>query len=372
MEALPYRLAEVVAGFGSEIRIAPRAEALRQYWSRFAPLSRYEIRFAPREGLTPLLTTKNPEQVVGAIVASKDGGHLVLLPALDLGPDDDAYDDYEDDAEEAEGDSEGDEDEDHAAFRLNSIDFVHRLLEVDALLREGPLPPPPDWAQVAQHQTAAQRRLQQALLRAQEEEAQARQRRQELEVALDDASLLQSLLFAQGTPLEDAVLCGLKLMGIEAARVVVGDSEFDSVFAIDGRRMLGEAEGRDRAAIGIDKITQLERNVAEDFARDDVTEHAHGVLFGNPQRLTAPKERTKTFTEKCMSSAKRNGFALVLTHTMFEPVDYLEVTGDLEYAAACRAAIAAAKGEVVKFPDVPETYGSSRDPEAAGAPGDSK
>ena len=94
-------------------------------------------------------------------------------------------------------------------------------------------------------------------------------------------------------------------MGVEAERFADGYSEFDSVFTIDGQRMLGEAEGRDSKSIAIGKITQLERNVAEDFARDDVEEHAHGVLFGNPQRLVAPGERTETFTEKCISSAER-------------------------------------------------------------------
>ena len=123
--------------------------------------------------------------------------------------------------------------------------------------------------------------------------------------------------------------------------------------------MLGEAEGRDNKAINIDKITQLERNVAEDFARDDVDEHAHGVLFGNPQRLVAPQDRSLTFTEKCMSSAGRNGFALVLTYTMFDAAAYLDESGDTDYAAKCRAALVSAKGQVVEFPEVPGDYCSS-------------
>ena len=190
-------------------------------------------------------------------------------------------------------------------------------------------------------------------------------------MSFEDASILQSLLYAKGRPLEDAVVRGLKLMGVEAERFADGYSEFDSVFTIDGQRMLGEAEGRDSKSIAIGKITQLERNVAEDFARDDVEEHAHGVLFGNPQRLVAPGERTETFTEKCISSAERNRFALVLTHTMFEPVAYVEESGDNDYGAACRAAITAAKGEVVEFPEVPSdgrTYRTS-EPETTAATG---
>ena len=364
MAALPYELKGGVVGIGSEIREAPRSQVLRPYWTRFAQLSLYELRFAPQGGLTPLLTTKNPEQIVSAFARFKGGGHLVLLPAVHLREADDDKCDDEESGESGNGDGIADD----SAFRLDSVDLVRRLLEVDALLSGPSSSPPPDWVQVTRYQAPAQRRLQQDLARAQEAEARARQEREVMEASLDDASLLQCLLFSQGTPLEDAVIRGLELMGVKAARVVVGDSEFDSVFTIDGLRMLGEVEGRDSAAIAIDKITQLERNVAEDFAREGIAEHAHGVLFGNPQRLVAPDKRIKTFTEKCMSSARRNGFALVLTHTMFEPAAYLEESGDLEYAAACRAAITAAKGQVVEFPDVPDTRSS----EVAGMPATSK
>ena len=375
MDALPCSLDGVVPGVGSEIRGVPRSQVLRQYWTRFGPLSRYEMRFSPKKELSPLLTTRNREQVVGAVFASKGGGHLVLLPPVDLGePDDDYededyYDDNEEDDDEEEREGSGDRATNSTGdspFRLNSIDLVRRLLEVDAELRGGAPSPPPDWAQATQYETATQRGLRENLLKAQEAEAQARKQREELMTSLEAASVLHDLLFAQGRRLEDAILRALKLLGIDAARVVDGDSEFDAVFTIDGRRMIGEAEGRDNAAINIDKITQLERNVGEDFARDGVTEHAHGVLFGNPQRLLAPDERIKTFTAKCITSAERNGFALVLTHTMFGPAAYLEANEDPEYAAACRSAIANTKGELVEFPEVPVAQrGNTRVTEAS-------
>ena len=351
-DALPCSLDGVVPGVGSEIRGVPRSRVLRAYWTRFGPLSRYEMRFSPKEGLKPLLTTRNPEQVVSAVFTSKNGGHLVLLPPMDLGNDDEDYDDEDEEEEPDDGRADSTDD---SPFRLNSIDLVRRLLEVDAELRGGAPSPPPDWAQATQYETATQRGLREELLKAQEAEAQARRRLEELADSLGEASVLQGLLYAQGRPLEDAVLRALKLMGVDAARVAEGDSEFDAVFTIDGRRILGEVEGRDKAAIAIEKITQLERNIAEDFARGDVAEHAHGVLFGNPQRVVPPDERTKTFTARCITSAERSGFALVLTHTMFEPAAYLEANNDAEYAASCRVAIANTNGELVEFPEVPVT-----------------
>jgi hypothetical protein len=147
-------------------------------------------------------------------------------------------------------------------------------------------------------------------------------------------------------------------MGVQAANYSGGGSEFDAVFDIDGIRMLGEVEGKDHTAINIDKLSQLERNIGEDFSRDDVKEHAKGVLFGNPQRLVQPRERKLDFTEKCFASAVRNDLALVLTASMFAPAAYLEANTDAEYASACRAALLRSHGAIVAFPEPPSTIAS--------------
>ncbi|MCY4575529.1 MAG: hypothetical protein OXC55_02835 [Chloroflexi bacterium] len=345
IEALPCKLEQIREGFGEEIRVAPRAQFLSRYWKRFADLSWYEMRFSSQDGLLPLLTTRNQEQIVGAMFVSKNGGgHLILLPGLQLRAQDD-----DEDADRGTDDDNADDND----FRQNSIDYAKHLFEIDQEFRKGAPSPPPDWMKDSQYETTTQEKLRKDLLRAQAAEAQSRQRTEELKEDLEDAGQLQGLLFAQGKQLEDAVIRALKVMGVEAIGVAEGDSEFDAIFTIDGRRVLGEVEGRDSAAINIDKITQLERNVAEDFAREETTEHAHGVLFGNPERLVSPDKRERTFTQKCMTSAKRNGFALVLTHKMFEAVRYIEATGDLDYAAKCRDAIIATRGVVVEFPSVP-------------------
>ena len=58
-------------------------------------------------------------------------------------------------------------------------------------------------------------------------------------------------------------------------------------------RCIGEAEGRDNRAIGIDKMRQLEVNVLEDLSRDEVSEPAKGVLFGNAYRLKGAVRKTR-------------------------------------------------------------------------------
>ena len=80
MEALPYELER--AGCRSGLRIVRRCCV---DWSRFASLSRYEIRFSPKERLRPLLTTRNQNQVVarqrveGAPPADRPQGSATAL-----------------------------------------------------------------------------------------------------------------------------------------------------------------------------------------------------------------------------------------------------------------------------------------------------
>jgi len=118
-------------------------------------------------------------------------------------------------------------------------------------------------------------------------------------------------------------------------------------------------EGKDNKAINVDKISQLERNLHEDFARDQVTEYAKGVLFGNAYRLLPPNERGDFFTDKCTSAAARVKVALVRTPDLFPSAKYLkEHPDDKAYASECREAIFYAGGTVVVFPDPPVTVTS--------------
>src|SRR5262249_32197944 len=134
---------------------------------------------------------------------------------------------------------------------------------------------------------------------------------------LAKAAGLRRLLYEKGKQLEDALVEVLGLLGFEAKPFQEGESEFDAVFISPEGRCLGEAEGKDNHPINIDKLSQLERNIQEDFQRDEVTEHAKGVLFGNAYRLLEPATRAEFFTAKCRSGAKRARVALVRTPDLF-------------------------------------------------------
>ena len=165
---------------------------------------------------------------------------------------------------------------------------------------------------------------------------------------------MRRLLYEKGKPLENAILEVLRLMGFSAKPFQDAESEFDVVFASPKGRFLGEAEGKDNKAINIDKHSQLERNINEDFERDGVKEYAHGVLFGNAYRATPVKDRHDFFTDKCVSAAKRMGTALVRTPDLFEVGRYLESSRDEVFAALCRMAIIDTRGGIVHFPTIPQ------------------
>jgi hypothetical protein len=181
-----------------------------------------------------------------------------------------------------------------------------------------------------------------------------------LEQELAAAGDLRRLLFEQGKPLERAILEAMSLFGFDAQPYSAGDSEFDGLFVSPEGRCLGEAEGKDNRSINIDKFSQLERNLNEDFERDEVTEHAKGLMFGNAYRLKPIPDRGEFFTEKCVSAAKRIGAALIRTPDLFAPARYLkENPGDQGYAKKCRESIFVTAGAIVVFPEPPIVETSS-------------
>lgn len=182
------------------------------------------------------------------------------------------------------------------------------------------------------------------------------ERRRLLNETLENAQQLRWLLYEKGKPLESAILAALRILGFKAENLQESDSEFDAVMLDpSGTRLIGEAEGKDDKAISVDKLDQLDRNLREDFTRQDDANagYAKGVLFGNAYRLSAPEDRAEFFTTKCLLAAKRSRISLVRTTDLFEIAHYLDDSPDEDFAATCRRAIIENDGKVVVFPKVP-------------------
>jgi hypothetical protein len=370
-ETLPVSM-QVTASEGRGMALTTAGAVLTDYWRRFADKSVYRVVISGRIG-TPLVITKTGNKTVGTLIRSDESpGCLVLLPHIDLGADAFVREVKKTQtAASAEEDENDDEDESQyewtAAGRKFGGQLIEALVAVDGALRQGAeSTPPPRWTTIPEYTLPKEARVRQQLL-ALEKELQllTRQKEEKKAEAVHEAAL-RRLLFEKGPLLETAIIHALTLMGFKASRYRDSQSEFDVVFEAAEGRLIGEAEGKDNKAINVDKLRQLEMNLHEDFARDEITEMAKGALFGNACRLLPLAERPDYFTAKCVSAAKRNGCALVRTPDLFRVARYLSDREDPAFGRRCREAILVAAGDIVSFPEIPEDAGDGASAAAAG------
>lgn len=340
-EAVP-NLKSVTPKSGTEIQLDKDAKFLAPYWSEFSSYSSYEAEIQG-DFKRVLLRSRAGDRTLGAAIQSTTG-MLMFLPPL-------RYD--------RKKFVRFDEQSDKSYWTEEALQFGKRLASTlgalaTSLKHTGQETPPPAWIIESRFRLDAEGGLEIAIAECITNIASLQVKKVTFEAELRKAGSLRRLLFEQGKPLEAAIIEALRLLGFEAQPFSDGESEFDSVFVSPEGRCLGEAEGKDNKAINIDKFSQLERNLQEDFGRDDVIEYAKGVLFGNAFRLFPVEERGEFFTEKCISAAKRVKVALIRTPDMFAPSKYMKKNpGDAEFAKLCREAIFQSDGDVVIFPSPP-------------------
>jgi len=248
-----------------------------------------------------------------------------------------------------------DSEEEAEVWTDEAVRFGKRLryhfVQIDKQRRAGStLTPQPEWVQHQDYKTNTEIDIEASI---QEKRGQIQAIEKELSQltkGLEKECGARRLLFESGKPLEEAIEDALALLGFVASRFRDDTSEFDVVFESSEGRFLGEAEGKDNRAINIDKIRQLESNLQEDFAREEVSAYAKGVLFGNAFRLVPPNERGAFFTEKCLAAAKRAGLALVRTPDLFDVAKYVKNANNETYKQKCRQAIKNTNGDIVEFP----------------------
>jgi hypothetical protein len=335
-EFLPVRFDELTSGQGKAMRLAPRSEVIASYWERFSDISFYEVYFTTRG--QPLVLTKSGDRMVGALI--KGAGNMIYLPNID-------WDDAGFTTKDGENWTRAAE---KFAFSLRDAVF-----DIDARVRtDSDETPEPEWAKSDTFRLDVERELEAEILELGNTIELLIGKREEKRGAVKKHASLRALLFEKGHRLESAVRDGLEILGFESSQFKEGDSEFDAVFTGAEGRFIGEVEGRDKNAINIEKFSQLERNIHEDFARDEVVTPAKGVLFGNAHRLLPIQERGEFFTAKVLAAAARTSCALVRTPDLFEVARYLKDSEDENFAEQCRRVIADTAGEIVVFPPVPD------------------
>lgn len=291
---------------------------------------------------TVVFSTVKGTNTQGTIVKLKEKtGHIVLLP----------YFNFEGMTEERK---DGKSYWTKAGMKTGQ-QLISQLVEIDKVLRKSSgATPPPNWvAEVptSKKATSLEKKIDAI-------EASIRKKESKHSKTLEQkqqTDAIKALLYENGTLLEGEIENVLTMMGYEVSNFREGALEIDHVIVSpEGMRLIGEAEGKDKSAINIDKFRQLETNIQEDFQRDEVTEPAQGILFGNGFRLQKPAERPDEFTDKCYTNANRLGTALVKTSDLYPIAIYLSDHPDDEaFKASCRKVIEETKGTLVTFPEIP-------------------
>ncbi len=327
---------------GKSMRLEGKDNVLAAYWSDFGDESEYRVLVEDDKG-SKLVVTRTGNQVAGARYRFRNfPGSLYLLPYVDFGRESFTYE-KDDDVFWTE-----------EAISLGKR-FVGAVVELDKVTRQAAESTPmPTWLSSSNdYSLPAEMKLHGELLRIESQIESLSKEKDEVLSKISNETVLKGLLYEKGTPLETAIIEALRLLGFEASQYKDSESEFDVVFECKEGRLIGEAEGKDSKAISIDKLRQLEMNIHEDLARDEVDELAKGVSFGNAYRLTRPEERGDFFTTKCLTSANRTQTALVRTTDLFAVTRYLSIKKDARFAKKCRTAILSGVG-IVEFHEIPE------------------
>lgn len=197
--------------------------------------------------------------------------------------------------------------------------FINSLVEIDKSLRSKKVKTPkPDWLKKDEFSIEKAVETRRLIKEIEKEIDKKTKELKELNFVLEEQESLKDLLFEKGKPLELAVIKALTILGYKAENYDDGELELDQIIlSPEGSRFIGECEGKDNKGINISKFRQLLDGLNADFEKESVTEKALGLLFGNPQRLISPHDRTSDFTLKCKSGAQREKIGLIKTSDLF-------------------------------------------------------
>ncbi|KIA96187.1 hypothetical protein OC25_03640 [Pedobacter kyungheensis] len=287
-------------------------------------------------------TTKNKDRVLGAALTLKKG-FLVFLPNVDF--EIDKLTQYNSKTDKTSWNSEG--------IKLGKL-FLNSLVQIDKVLHQKQdKTPKPNWLSETAYGLHSSTATQTKISKLTEEILRKKKEIADLRNELAEQDSLKDLLFETGKPLEKAVIKALIILGYKAENYDDGELELDQIIiSPEGERLIGECEGKDSKDIDVSKFRQLLDGLNADFEKEEVKERASGLLFGNPQRLTSPNERTLSFTAKCQTGAKREQIGLVKTADLFLVCKHILESGDQHFAKTCRESISLQLGEIVKFPEI--------------------
>jgi hypothetical protein len=336
---LPFDKIEYNVAIGKTI--IPQLDIVKDFYKHFKELLSFEVYLKSEHISKGIFSTKKNDRILGANLKVKNG-HLVFLPNISFG--DEKYSNYDEENNTEKWNDEG--------KRLGKI-LVSCIVEIDKTLKsEKQITPKPNWLENSKFDLKESQNTKKQILKITTDIEEHKKQLVNLESVLGEQENLKDLLFETGTPLELAVIKALHIMGYKAENYDDGQLELDQIIlSPEGDRFIGECEGKDNKDIDVTKFRQLLDGLNADFEKENVTEKAFGLLFGNPQRLINPSDRNLDFTLKCKSGAKREKIGLIKTTDLFDVCKIITENNDLEYAKKCRLSVIEQMGNLIKFPE---------------------
>jgi len=346
-QVLPLSLGNITTATGKTI-IFSGYSLFSSFYRSFKDSLEYEVYLEQVPQGEVIFTGKDKSRILGVHIES-GSGNFIALPSL-------VYD--EEEFTEQKKNKKGEEKsywtKDGVKF---GSEFISSIICINNTLKQDSAKTPaPSWSLEPSYILARETEIVDRIKKNESHIAELNEENKVLAVTLEDETILKGLLYERGKPLEASVIKALHILGFSAENFDNGELELDQVIVSpEGLRCVGECEGKDNKDINIDKLRQLVESMNADAFRDEVETRASGILFGNPQRLINPSDRTLDFTVKCKTSAMREKIALVKTAELFDVVKYLNEHEDEAFKLSCREAITNSFGKIVEFPPVPAT-----------------
>lgn len=342
---LPVNIGTLTSASGKHIEFSGN-QIFSNFYKKFEKYLEYQLYIENPSNAQVIFAGKNKTKILGAVY--KVGtGNLIVLPYLSYD-----YDKFV----KTKKNKKGEEEE---FWTETALKFGHGLVEclvqiASDLNKSTDKTLPPEWTRKHEFICAKEEQIIHSIKKEEQKIIDIGKEIEKLNVELSEEKVLKDLLFEQGKLLENAVTKSLKILGYSVENYDDGELEMDQVIiSPEGHRYISECEGKNEKDIDISKLRQLIESMNADFNREEVEEKAFGILFGNPQRLTIPVERTLDFTKKCKTGAEREKIALIKTADLFKVVKYLSENRDEQFKNKCREAIHNGLGTIVLFPDLP-------------------
>lgn len=339
---LPLDDFQIINVRGEKIK-KPQGLEFLSYYDAFEDELVYDVVIESGE-IEPIFNTSSGTRVVGGKLITETG-NLIFIPY----PKHDEKDDFV---------KKGEDGEEYWTRKavtwgnklLSSLVNIHKTL----FLKTGKTPPP-NWITLKTYSLKNEISLKAKINSIEKRIEKLTKENESHSSDLQKEIQIKDLLYEQGKPLESAVIKALEILGYNAEGYNDGTLELDQVIvSAEGERFIGECEGKDNSLIDINKFRQLADAIHEDFEREEVSEEAIGLLFGNPYRLTKPTERKEFFTRKCIQGATRRKYGLIKTIDLFSICKYLMENDNEDYKKECRDAIVKGLGKIIKFPKIPK------------------